>query len=217
LIAFVKSSILGAWNKARLRQESTSNRLRIEKQKQRMLGMLKKLAIATIVATLAIMSSVQAQEKASTATPNDAQIAQIVVTANTLDIEGGNLAAKVSKDKAVKEFAETMVRDHTAVNTKAAALAKKLGMTPEESATSKSMKSDGEAQLRKLKALEGKEFDKAYVDHEVAFHTTVIEALDKTLLPSTKNPELKNLLETSRPIFIDHLKHAKELQKSLSK
>jgi putative membrane protein len=45
----------------------------------------------------------------------------------------------------------------------------------------------------------------------------VIGALDKTLLPNAKNAELKNLLKTGRPIFVSHLEHAKQLQKSLTK
>src|SRR5436309_3468495 len=85
--------------------------------------------------------------------------------------------------------------------TEAAALAKKLGMTPQASVTSKSLQSGGEKELAKLKAMEGAEFDKAYIDNEVAYHESVIGALDKVLLPNAKNAELKNLLESGRPVF----------------
>jgi len=117
----------------------------------------------------------------------------------------------------VKAFAETMIRDHTAVNDKATALAKKINLTPEPSDTSKSLKSDGDKMLAKLKGMHGAEFDKAYIDNEVAYHESVINALDKTLLPNTKNAELKSVLESGRPIFISHLEHAKTLQKSVNK
>src|ERR1051326_8729423 len=80
-----------------------------------------------------------------------------------------------------------------------------------------SLKADGDKMLAKLKAMHGAEFDKAYIDNEVSYHESVIGALDKTLLPNAKNAELKNLLETGRPIFVSHLEHAKQLQKSLSK
>jgi putative membrane protein len=110
-----------------------------------------------------------------------------------------------------------MVRDHTAVNGKATALAKKLGVTPEESDTSKSLKADGDKTLAKLKGLSGAEFDKAYVDNEVAYHEAVIGVVTKTLIPNTKNAELKSLLESAGPIFTSHLEHAKHLQKSLDK
>ena len=72
----------------------------------------------------------------------------------------------------------------------------------------------GRAQLKKLK---GAEFDRAYIDHEVTYHQTVIDALDKTLVPNAKNEELKALLIKVRPAFVAHLEHAKSIQAKLEK
>ena len=175
--------------------------------------MLKIIALTITTAALAAFTTVHAQ----TAPPNDAQIAQIVLTADSVDVDYGKLAVKKTKNAEVKAFAETMIRDHTAVNDKAAALAKKINLTPEESDTSKSLKSDGEKEMAKLKAMHGAEFDKAYIDNEVTYHTSVIGALNTVLLPNAKNAELKALLESGKPIFESHLEHAKTLQKSLNK
>ena len=178
--------------------------------------MLKKIALLVTAAALAAFSAVHAQTT-SAAPLNDAQIAMIAVVANGVDVGAGKLAAEKSSDKEIKAFAETMVRDHTAVNAKATALAKKLGVTPEESATSKSLKADGDKMLTKLKAMSGAEFDKAYVDNEVAYHDAVIGVVTKTLIPNTKNAELKSLLESAGPIFTSHLEHARTLQQALNK
>ncbi len=70
--------------------------------------------------------------------------------------------------------------------------------------------------LASLRKLSGAAFDKAYVDHEVAYHQAVLDAVDKTLIPSAKNAELKALLVKVRPAFVAHLEHAKMLQASLS-
>lgn len=59
---------------------------------------------------------------AQASAPNDAQIAGIVVAANTVDINAGKLAEKMSKNKEVKAFAKQMVTDHAGVNKQAAAL-----------------------------------------------------------------------------------------------
>jgi len=173
--------------------------------------------ILTSVATAALSTTANATDKTSASVPTDAQIAMIVVVADTVDVDYGKLAVKKTSNQAVKEFAETMVRDHTAVNDKAIVLAKKLGVTPEASETSKSLKSNGAKELAKLKTLTGAEFDKAYVNNEVSYHEAVISLLDKTLIPNTKNAELKSLLESGRPIFAAHLEHAKTLQASLGK
>ena len=179
--------------------------------------MRKLIALTITTAALAAFTTVQAQTEPAAAAPNDGQIAQIVLTADTVDVDYGKLAVKKTKNAEVKAFADTMIRDHTAVNDKAAALAKKINLTPEASDTSKTLKSDGDKMRAKLKGMRGAEFDKAYIDNEVAYHESVIGALDKALLPNAKNAELKNLLESGRPIFISHLEHAKTLQKSLNK
>jgi putative membrane protein len=146
---------------------------------------------------------------------NDAQIASIVVTANQVDIDAGNLAKTASTNGEVKKFAELMVTDHTGVNKSATELVTKLKVTPEDNPTSQSLKSGGDTNLKNLKGLKGAAFDKAYIDHEVAYHQSVLDALDKTLIPNAKNAELKALLVKVRPAFVAHLEHAKHLQASL--
>jgi putative membrane protein len=143
---------------------------------------------------------------------NDAQIASIVVTANQVDIDAGRLASSKSRNSDVKTFAGLMVTDHTAVNKSATDLAAKLKVTPQDNATSQSLKADGEKHRAHLKTLKGAAFDKAYIDREVAYHQQVIDALDKTLIPGATNAELKALLVKVRPAFVAHLEHAKRLQ-----
>ena len=148
---------------------------------------------------------------------NDAQIASIVVTANQVDIDAGKLGISRSTNAQVKAFAQLMVTDHTSVNKSATDLAGKLKVTPQDNPTSQSLKSDGDKNIAHLKTLKGIAFDKAYVDHEVAYHQQVIDALDKTLIPSATNAELKALLIKVRPAFVAHLEHAKHLQSSTGK
>jgi len=149
--------------------------------------------------------------------PNDAQIASIVVTANQVDIDAGQLAQATATNADVKKFAQLMITDHTGVNKSAVALVKKLNVTPEDNPTSESLKKGGEENVANLKKLKGAEFDKAYIDHEVAYHQQVLDALDKTLIPSAQNAELKALLVKVRPAFVAHLAHAKKLQAELGK
>ena len=149
--------------------------------------------------------------------PNDAQIAQIVVTANQVDIDAGKLAEKMGSTKDVKAFGKQMVDDHSGVNKQATALVTKLKVKPEPSDTSAALKKGGDENIAKLKKLKGKDFDKAYVDNEVTYHQAVIDAVDKTLIPSSKNAELKSLIEKVRPALVAHLEHARHLQSQLGK
>ncbi len=162
---------------------------------------------ATIALTLSAPAFAQS--------PNDAQIASIVVTANQVDIDAGKLAAARAANSEVKKFAQLMVTDHSGVNKQAVDLVTRLKVTPQDNDTSKSLKEGGDKNIAALKGLKGAAFDKAYVDHEVAYHQAVLDAVDKTLIPSASNADLKALLVKVRPAFVAHLEHAKHVQASL--
>ena len=171
------------------------------------------------IRTLALcaLAAVGLNARAQAGAPTDPQIADIVVTANQVDIDAGMLAKSKAHAKQVKDFAQLMITDHTAVNKSAAELVTKLKVKPEDNPTSESLKKGGQDNVAKLKKLDGAAFDRAYVDHEVTYHETVLDALDKTLIPSATNDELKALMVKVRPAFVAHLEHAKQLQASLGK
>src|SRR3569833_3217862 len=95
---------------------------------------------------------------AQAAAPNDAQIAHIAYTAGKIDVAAGKQALAKSHDKAVRDFAQEMVRDHTAVNDKALALVKKLHVTPQDNPTSQALSKDAAAERAKLAKLSGAVF-----------------------------------------------------------
>ncbi len=176
--------------------------------------------LLVVTSSWAFLGVAQAQTATQTekagAAPNDAQIAAIVVAANQADIDAAEVAKAHSRNSAVKDFASTMIRDHESVNKQAKALVSELNVKPEPSATSKSLTEGARENVAALKELEGPAFDKAYVDHEVAYHQQVIDAIHSTLLPNAKNPQLKALIEKVTPAFQAHLDHAKHLQGQLA-
>jgi putative membrane protein len=147
----------------------------------------------------------------------DAQIAAIVVTANQVDIDAGRLAEAKAANPAVKAFGKQMVTDHTGVTKQAVDLVTRLGVTPQDNPTAQSLKTGGADNVSQLEKLQGAAFDSAYLAHEIAYHQQVIDAMDKTLVPSAKNEQLKALLVKVRPAFLAHLEHARHLQASLGK
>ena len=143
--------------------------------------------------------------------PTDPQIAHIAYTAGEIDVAAAKQALEKSKNAEVRQFAETMERDHKAVNDQALALLKKLKVTPEDNATSKSLASSAKTEMKTLSKLKGKAFDKAYVENEVAYHKQVNGALETLLIPAAQNPELKSLLQTGLALFKEHQMHAEHL------
>jgi len=167
-------------------------------------------AAATAFAVATVAAPVLAESG-----PTDAQIAHIAYTAGALDVAAAKQALVKSHNKEVREFASLMVRDHDAVNDKALALVKKLGVTPEDNATSAALASQAAETHDRLDKLDGAAFDQAYVKNEAAYHQAVNSALKGTLIPSADNGELKSLLETGLTLFSEHQQHAEHLAAKL--
>src|SRR5437763_1656128 len=124
----------------------------------------------TLISAAAML--VVAGPAAAADAPTDPQIAHIAYTAGNIDVAAGKQALAKSHNKAIRSFAQEMVRDHTAVNNKALALVKKLHVTPQANPTSASLTKDADATRTRLSHLRGAAFDRAYIDNEVAYHKT---------------------------------------------
>ena len=174
----------------------------------------------TTTTTAAATAAPAPDTTAAAATPaklTDPEIASVAVTADQIDIDYAAIAKAKSKNKDVLEFAATMAKDHGSVNTKAVALAKKLGVTPQDNPTTQSLLAQAVTTKAMLNSKSGTDFDKAYIDNEVAYHKAAIGVVENTLIPDATNPELKSLLESALPIFKEHLAHAEIIQKKFSK
>lgn len=173
------------------------------------------IAPLSIVAfTLFASTSLRAQAAAPDL--SDPEVAHVAVTANSIDVDAATFAQSRTSNAEVKQFAATMITDHNAVNAQAAALAKKLGVTPKDNAVSQSLVAGAAKAHDALVPLKGKAFDKAYMEREVAYHQAVLDALDGLLIPTTENADLKKLLVAVRPAIAAHLEHAKMLSAKLN-
>ena len=178
-----------------------------------------KKSIQFLCCCTALMALLLVQQTTAQTNPklSDAEVASVAVVANQIDIRYANIAKERSASNEVKEFAQTMINDHTAVIEQAAALAKKLGVTPKDNSVSQSLLKGADKTEKDLRSKSGASFDKAYVDNEVNYHKAVISAIEGLLIPETDNAEFKSLLQNVLPAFKAHQGHAEMLQKKLSK
>lgn len=169
-------------------------------------------ASALLLAATMFSPMVGAQDPAKL---DDLEIAHVAYTADSIDIRYAHLALALSQNPAVREFAETMIRDHSAFNEQALALAKKLNISPKENAVSNDLMQKSEALVEEMRKLDGAAFDKRYADNELSYHQFVNGAVEKIFIPNTKNDELKALLTSAFDVFKGHEKHAEQMVKSL--
>jgi putative membrane protein len=154
---------------------------------------------------------------AETLTPSDSEIVGIVAAANTGEILAAEEALKRSAHPEVKQFAQQMIEEHTAMNKESMALANKVGLKKEDSTTSKMLTKKAQSDLKKLKELKGAEFDKEYVGDQVLMHKLVLETIENVLVKSADNAELKTMLTQAQTKVAAHLEHARALKDKYDK
>ncbi len=164
---------------------------------------------------LAIMTHSATANAQSPAELNDTEIAHVAYVADNIDIRYAHLAMAISDNAAVREFAETMIRDHTAVNEQALALLEKLGAAPQDNFLSQNLQSNAETIIDELSALRGAAFDKRYAENELAYHKAVNDLVENAFIPNIENAEVKALFEAGLQIFKAHEHHASMMVQSL--
>lgn len=165
-----------------------------------------------LIAALCLAGAAQAQAPDL----SDPEVAHVAVTANRIDIDLAKFAQTRTRNAAVRQFAATMIADHSAVNAQAAALAGRLGVTPADNKVSQSLLEGASAARAGLDTLRGAAFDRAYIDREMAYHQAVLDAIDTLLIPTTENADLRQLLAAVRPAIAAHLAHAQQIKGGLS-
>jgi putative membrane protein len=164
--------------------------------------------MTVLVAVVALTSLSWARSPADL---NDLEIAHVAYTADAIDIRYAHLALAISDNPQVRAFAETMIRDHTAVNDKALALVKKLNVQPQDNFLSQQLLKQAEALVAEMRQLSGQAFDRRYASNELSYHQAVNQLVGGTFIPNLKNPEVKALFEKALVIFQAHERHAQQM------
>jgi putative membrane protein len=185
--------------------------IRKQSSRQTTIAWMVTVVVAGVIAVLATRA-----EARSSSNLTEAGVVAIFDLANTADIETGAMGEQRASNKEVKDFGTMLRQVHTEVRQKGRDLAKKLGVTPAMPAGN-TMAADHTAAVERLKKLRGVEFDRAFLQHEQAFHSAVLAAVKSTLLPAIENKELKDFVTSLGPAFEAHRQMAEHLEKKLSK
>lgn len=171
-----------------------------------------------VLAALSVAMAVSSPSSAtSPAELNDLEIAHVAYTADLIDIRYAHLALALSKNPEVRAFAETMIRDHTAVNDRALALLTKLNAQAKDNFLSRQLVDQSEAIVAELRQLDGLEFDRRYAANELRYHQAVNTLVGQTFIPRLQHPEVKTLFEEALVIFKAHEQHAQHMVAALAK
>ena len=135
----------------------------------------------------------------------DASFIQTAAQGGMAEVQMGQLAEQTSRNKAVKAFAEHMIKDHTANNDQLKQLATSKGATVPTSVDEEQQKS-----LTMLQGEKGRKFDHDYIATQVQDHTAMLSAF-QTEADSGTDPDLKSFAAQTIPVLQEHLKEADKL------
>jgi putative membrane protein len=126
------------------------------------------------------------------------------------EIQAGQMAQTRSKNPDIKAFAKMMVTDHTAMTNEMKPLIAAAGQTP-----SADLDQRRKGFLDNLKAAPAADFDKTYIDQQVAGHQEALDLM-KGYADRGSDAGLKGAAAKAVPKIQMHLDKAKEVQSKLS-
>lgn len=152
----------------------------------------------------------------STLAEDDVKVVAHLKHVNDMEIDMGKLA-KTNGTASVKAYGATLVKDHTANNTKLTALAKKKGITsiPADEPMTEDQKKDHQMMMdgmAKLRTLKGAEFDRELISMAIEAHDKTIGRLDAAIA-SVKDADVVSHLKMTKPVLQRHADTARDLQK----
>jgi putative membrane protein len=157
------------------------------------------------------MQSDRAVAASSTASQSpEARLLGFLNLANKGDFEGGRMAQMRGSSAAVRTYARQMETDHMQMLQDSENAARSLGIIPVMGPETQPLVRDHETAMQRLQSAHGKDFDRAYMAHEIEMHQQVLQTA-QAMAGQVRNPELKKLLANSKPILEAHLKAAQTL------
>ena len=172
------------------------------------------LLAAIVPSVVQPVAASHTSQSAAAHTLDDATIFAIFDEVNAADIWTAHLGAKKCHAPEVCELARSVASDHEQVQQMMRDLARKLAITPMPPDIDSNAQDHAKA-IMLLQAKSGAEFDRAYLLHEIEFHTAAINAVRQSLLPKIQNEEFKALVQKVLPGFEHHLAETTEIAHQL--
>jgi putative membrane protein len=141
---------------------------------------------------------------------SDATILGIIDFAHNAEIETGRLAHQRATAQDVKDLGLNLAIAHSQGREEARAIGLQLKIQTVASGSGP-LANTHKLRVEKLHSVEGRAFDKAFVDQEISFHQALLELVRTSLIPSA-GAELKTYLNKLTPALQAHLDETKLLQ-----
>jgi putative membrane protein len=140
----------------------------------------------------------------------DEKFAKKAAHDNQAEIELGQLAQQKAQNPRVKQFGETLVKDHQEANQQLMSWAQGRNLDLTEKGQDKDLKKKQD----KLAKLNGAEFDRQFIDEMVKGHKEDVKAFENEAKKGD-DPQLKQFAGQVLPKLQQHLQTAQDIQKEV--
>jgi putative membrane protein len=142
----------------------------------------------------------------------DTQFLAKAIISGRGEVELSQIAAQKASQPQVKQFAERMVKDHTAANDQLMNEAQRHKIETKGTYGTPPLEPNEKAQMTKeqFAGLSGDKLDKAYMQRMIEDHVQAV-ALFQEEAKNGKDKQLRDLASSTLPALQDHLKQAREI------
>jgi putative membrane protein len=144
----------------------------------------------------------------------DANVVDVLTVANQGEVDYSQIGADKATDANVKQYAQTMVKDHGTMLDAVKSLASRLNVVPASNDKANDLKEENTKDINDLNAKTGKDFDKEFMEEQVDMHQETLDLLSD-LDSRTTNADLKAAIAEAKPKVQAHLDQAKAIKDKL--
>ena len=164
---------------------------------------------------LAVVAAGCVHLNTDTARFEDPEIAMVMRIVNLNEVREGELAREKAAEPAVREFATMMVTEHSATSSKIESALFKANIASDDSPLSKQLDAESGSATERLRALAGRDFDRAYMQRQIEVHQNVLNLIDTKLMPQAKKKVVKEQLNLLKAGVQQHLARAQQVAKAI--
>jgi putative membrane protein len=168
---------------------------------------MKLKAISLACLSLAAAFFVSAKDPSTSLNASDEKFVKMSAESGMTEVKVAQLGAQKATRAEVKALAETMIKDHTALNTELQSLAGNKGAQ-----LSSVIAPKGADTVKDLEKFSGEEFDKQFLEAMKDGHEKSVKNF-KDASENAKDPDVKAFASKNLPTIEGHLEHIKRLQK----
>jgi putative membrane protein len=148
-------------------------------------------------------------------TPTDDEVMSVISIALARQLEQTQLGRDRATSPRVRAYADHVAREESASKSNWDGLTKVRVAATKPSDTSLRLSTDADLALESMRTRNGSDFDRTFIDSEVARNAELLDLIDRRLLPITENATLRNTLIALRPQVLAHLQLADQIAREL--